>query len=179
MRHLRTLTAFAATASLALAAAPSAFASTSGVGNSNGTPTMNVCVAMQNCTYINFHKGQPSDVVKHTGKLVDWSVNAGSTGGQVRLRILRPVNGGKFKAIRSSSLRTITNIGLNKFSASIPVKKGDVLALTNDTSGIYMAPAPLGNGIHYFSSTLNNGATGTPDRHASQLHVLLSAHVKF
>jgi hypothetical protein len=39
MRHLRTLTAFAATASLALAAAPSAFASTSGVGNSNGTPT--------------------------------------------------------------------------------------------------------------------------------------------
>jgi hypothetical protein len=96
---------------------------------------MNVCVATQNCTYINFHHGGPSDVVKHTGKLVDWSVNAGSTGGQVRLRILRPVSGGKFKAIRSSSLRTITTIGLNKFSASIPVKKGDVLALTNARAG--------------------------------------------
>ncbi|MFX6857577.1 hypothetical protein ABTH71_19745, partial [Acinetobacter baumannii] len=64
MRHLRTLTALAATASLALAAAPAAFAKTSSVGSASGTPTQNVCLASIECTYINFHNGKPTDVVK-------------------------------------------------------------------------------------------------------------------
>ena len=96
MRRFRTLTALT-TASLALAAAPAAFAQTSSVGNSGGSATMNVCVASIECTYVNYHNGKPTDVVKHAGWVTNWSVNAGSIGGQVQLRILRPTSGGKLQ----------------------------------------------------------------------------------
>jgi hypothetical protein len=180
MRHLRALTAIAATASLALAAAaPAAMAKTTNVGNSNGTPTMNICLFQFDCTYINYKTGKTTDVVRHTGTITSWSLNAGSTGGQVQLRVLRPVSGGKFKAVHSSAVRTVSNIGLNTFSAHIAVKRGDVLALSNATSGIYMATATADNTINYFSSTLADGSTGKPDATAPSLHLLLSGHEKY
>lgn len=77
MRILRTLTALAA-GMLSLAAAPAALAQSSAVGNAGGSPTMNLCVSMQSCTYVNYRNGKPTDVVRHTGTIVDWSVNAGS-----------------------------------------------------------------------------------------------------
>ena len=61
MRQLRTLTALAATASLALAAAPGAFAKTAGVGNANGTPNLNICLAQIKCTYFNTKNGKPTN----------------------------------------------------------------------------------------------------------------------
>ena len=176
MRQRRTLTALAATA-LSLAAAPAALAHTTPVGNSGGTPTMNVCPLSQDCTYINFKHGKPTDIVKRNGTLVDWSVNAGSTGGQAELRILRPAGHGTFKAVHSSALETVSAIGLNTFSAHIKVKRGDVLALSNDSSGIYMATAPAGQCVRNFSSTLSDGTTGKPDQVNPQLHLLLSADV--
>jgi len=176
MPKLRTLTALAATA-LSLAGAPAALAHTTPVGNSGGTPTMNVCPLSQDCTYINFKHGKPTDVVKRNGTLVDWSINAGSTGGQVELRILRPVGHGKFTAVHSSALETVSAIGLSTFSAHIKVKRGDVLAMSNDSSGIYMATAPAGQCVRDFSSTLSNGTTGKPDLLTPQLHLLLSADV--
>jgi len=179
MRHLRTLTALAATSALAFAAAPAAMAKTSSVGNSNGTPTMNICLFQFDCTYINYKKTAPTDVVRHTGTITNWSLNAGSTSGQVQLRVLRPVSGGKFKAVHSSAVHTVTQIGLNTYSAHISVKRGDVLALSNATSGIYMATAASDHSIHYFSSKLADGSTGKPDATAPSLHLLLSAHVKY
>jgi hypothetical protein len=179
MRHLRTLTALAATGSLVLAAAPAAMAKTSGVGNSNGNATMNICVFQQDCTYINYKHGKPTDVVRHTGTLTSWSLSAGSVSGQVQLRVLRPAGGGKFKAVHSSAVKTVTQIGLNSYSARIGVRRGDVLALSNATSGIYMASATPENSIHYFSSTLADGSTAKPDASAPSLHLLLSAHVKY
>jgi hypothetical protein len=178
MRQPRTLTALAATASLALAAAPAAFAKTSGVGNSNGGATMNVCPAQIKCTYFNTHNGKPTDVVKRSGTVTDWSLNAGSTGGFVRLRILRPIAGGKFKVVRSSAVHTVNAIGLNTFSAHIPVRAGDVLALGNDTSGIYMEHANPGTSVRYFEPSLHDGASGKPNQVTPELHLLLSAHVK-
>jgi hypothetical protein len=173
---LRTLTALAA-AAVSLAAAPGALAHTTPVGHSDGTPTMNVCPLSQDCTYVNFRHGQPTDVVKHSGTLVDWSVNAGSTGGGAELRILRPAGHGTFKAVHSSALETVSAIGLNTFSAHIKVRRGDVLALSNDSSGIYMESAPAGQCVRDFSSTLSNGTTGRPDQVTTQLHLLLSADV--
>jgi hypothetical protein len=179
MRHLRTLTALAATSALALAAAPAAMAKTSGVGNSNGNATMNICVFQQDCTYINYKNAKPTDVVHRTGTLTNWSLSAGSVGGQVKLRVLRPVSGGKFKAVHSSAVQTVTQIGLNTYSAHIRVKAGDVLALSNATSGIYMETATPDHSIHYFGGTLADGSTGKPDATAPSLHLLLSAHVKY
>jgi hypothetical protein len=176
MPTLRTLTALAA-AAVSLAAAPAALAHTTPVGHSDGTPTTNVCLLSQDCTYINFKHGKPTDVVKRSGTLVDWSVNAGSTGGRVELRILRPVGHGRFKAVHSSALVTVSALGLNTVSSHIKVKRGDVLALSNDSSGIYMESAPAGQCVRDFSSTLSNGTTGRPDLLTTQLHLLLSADV--
>ena len=94
--RLRHLTALAATAA-SLAAAPAALAQTSTVGSTNGTPTMNICVLGFNCTYLNAQNGKPTDVVKRSGTITSWSLNAGSVGGQVRIRVLRPVAGGELQ----------------------------------------------------------------------------------
>ena len=177
MRRFRILTALT-TASLALAAAPAAFAQTSSVGNSGGSATMNVCVASIECTYVNYHNGKPTDVVKHAGWVTNWSVNAGSIGGQVQLRILRPASGGKLKVVQTSSTHTVNDIGLNTFSAHIKVKAGDVLALRNATSGIYMAQASPGTCVRYFSPDPSDGQSAKPNTIVQQLHLLLSAHVK-
>ena len=166
-------------ASLMLVAAPAALAKTRNIGNSSGTPTMNVCAASIDCTYVNYHRGKPTDVVKHRGTIVSFTLNAGSTGGQVQLRVLRPQHHGKFKVVRSSASETVSSIGLNTFTTHLKVRRGDVLALSNDSSGIYMAAAPAGNGIHYFQGPLADGSTGTPTQSAPHLHLLLSAKVKY
>ncbi len=177
MRRFRILTALT-TASLALAAAPAAFAHTANVGDSSGSATMNVCVASIECTYVNYHNGKPADVVKHSGWVTDWSLSAGSTGGQVQLRILRPVGAGRFKVVTTSANRTVNDIGLNTFPAHIKVKAGDVLALRNASSGIYMAQTDPGTSVRYFSADPSNGQIAKPDQVAPQLRLLLSAHVK-
>jgi hypothetical protein len=181
MRNLRTLTAIAAAASLSLAAAPAALAHSSTSGNANGSPNMNICVAQIDCTYINYHNNKPTDVIKHAGTIVDWSLNAASSGGQVQLRLLRPAPHGAFKLIHTTPLRTVGSIGVNTFPAHIKVKRGDVLALRNDTSGLYMSTAPAGTCVRYFGygNPLSDGSTGKPDKVAPQLRVLLSAHVKY
>ncbi|HUO69586.1 MAG TPA: hypothetical protein VMU39_02330 [Solirubrobacteraceae bacterium] len=177
MRHFRHLAALATTA-LSLAAAPAALAQTTSVGNANGSASMNICLAQINCTYVNYQHGKPTDVVKRTGTLVDWSLNAGSVGGQVQLRILRPTTHGAFKVIRSSAVQTVSSTGINVFSANLKVRRGDVLALSNATSGIYMASAPAGTCVRYFMGPLNDGQSMKPSTIAPQLHLLISAHVK-
>lgn len=180
MNRLRTLTSIAA-ATLTLAAAPAAFAHTTTVGNASGTPTMNICLLSFDCTYLNYAHGKPTDVVTHNGTLVSWSLNAASTGGQVQIRVLRPVGGGHYKAIHTSLTRTVYTSGINTFPAHIRVRKGDVIALENTDSGIYMGVVPSGNCIHYFdyADPIADGATGAPDKVTLQLHTLLSAELKY
>jgi hypothetical protein len=177
MTRLRTLIALAAAAVVSLSAAPAAFANTTPVGNSSGTPSANICLLSFDCTYVNYQHGHPTDVVKHTGTLVNWSLNAGSVGGQVQLRVLRPIGHGKFTFVHSSALQTVTTTGENAYSAHIKVKAGDVLALSNASSGLYMASAPAGTCVQYFDSSVPDGWSGTPDQNAPQLHLLLSANV--
>ena len=176
MHPIKTLIAIAAGAAV-MCSAPAALAHTSSVGSSTGTPTANVCAASIACTYVNFHHGKPADVVKHAGKVTDYSVNAGSVGGQVQLRILRPAGHGKFKVVRSSAQELIANPGQNTFATSLKVKAGDVLALSNDSSGIYMASAPAGTCVRYIRGLLADGTKAKPDHIVPQLHLLLGAHV--
>ena len=178
MRTLRTLTSVAATAAALAIAAPTALAQTNQVGDATANPTTNVCAAMIDCTYINFHHGKPTDVVRHGGTVVSWTVNAGSSGGQVQLRILRPTSNHQFKVVRSSAVETISAPGLNLFITNLSVKRGDVLALSNDTSGIYMATVPAGTCVRFFDAPLNDGSAGKPNRVAVQLHLQLSADVQ-
>ena len=178
MRNIRTLISLAI-ASLTLAAAPAAIAKTSNVGNSNGSPTMNLCALSIDCTYVNYKHGKPSDVVRHKGTVDSFSLNAGSVGGQVQLRVLRPRPHGKFKVVHSSATETVTMTGLNTFTTHLKVKRGDVLALSNDSSGIYMGTAPTGRCVRYFQGPLPDGSIGKPTHIAPQLHLLLSATVGY
>lgn len=75
-------------------------------------------------------------------------------------------------------MRTVTSTGINTFPARIKVQRGDVLALTNATSGIYMAIASAGTCVRYFPSPLGDGWSGKPNQIAPQLHLLLSADVR-
>jgi hypothetical protein len=177
MSRLRTLTAVVVSA-VSLFAVPAALAHTSTVGNSSGMPNANICLLSFDCTYVNYKHGKPIDVVKHSGTLVSWSLNAASVGGATQLRILRPAGHGKFKFVHSSSLETVTNTDENTFSTHIKVRAGDVLALTNATSGLYMTTAPVGTCVRYFDSSRTDGSTGKPNRVWPQLRLLLSAEVK-
>jgi hypothetical protein len=173
MSPLRTV--LAATFAACLWAAPAALATT--VGDSSASPTANLCAGGVDCTYVNYRHNKPTDVVKRSGTLSDFSVNAGSVGGQVQLRVLRPVGHGRLKVIRSSPSELIAAVGVNTFSVALKVKAGDVLALSNATSGIYMATAPAGTCVRYFDASLPDGSVGRPDQAVPQLHLLLSADV--
>ncbi len=151
IRNIRTIAALSA-AALSLAAAPGALARTSQAGNAAGNPNANICVASIDCPCINFKHGKPTDVVRHTSTLTSWTLHAASAAGQVELRVLRPVGGGAFKAIHSSALRTVSALGRNTFPAHIEVKKGDVLALSNATSGLYMQTVQAGTCVRYFDA---------------------------
>jgi hypothetical protein len=175
MRRLLTPVALAAL-TLALTAT-SAVAKTSSVGSSSGTPTANICALSFECTYVNFAHGAPSDVVRQAGTLREWSLNAGSVGGEVQLRILRRVKHGQLDFVRSSSWETIANAGENTFTSALKVKAGDVLAVTNSSSGIYMSAGPSGVCVRYFDAAVTDGTTGRLDRVAPRLHLLVSATV--
>jgi hypothetical protein len=165
-----------------LIAAPAAFAAVILVGDSSGTPTQNVCPGSTRCTYVNYASGVPSDVVPLDGRVVSWQLRSGSVGGRVRLRVLRPLGGGQFQFVASSEIKHVTKLDpdINNFSADIPVKAGDVLALTNVTSGLYMRTIKTSKGLRYFNFDQNqdDGATGAPSVRQPGLHVLLSAAVK-
>ena len=176
MLRIKTLIAIAAGA-LVLAAAPAALALTIGVGDASGNPTANVCPASVACTYVNFKHGKPADVLKRSGTITAFTVNAGSVGGQVQLRVLRPLSHGRFKVLRSSPVETINAPGPITFSVSLKAKTGDVLALSNDSSGIYMTSAPAGTCVRYIQGPLSDGATAKPDHIVPQLHLLLRAIV--
>jgi hypothetical protein len=173
-----------AVAAASLAAVPAAMAHghTSNVGEAHGEAHQNVCVVDYACTYVNFKHGKASDVVKHTGAIKRWSLKAGSSGGTVRLRILRPAGHGKLRFIRSSGLRTVSE-DHTTFSTYLKVRKGDVLGLTNATSGLYMREDTTSSDeVRTFSYTTEgakDGHTYGADRSSAGLHTLLTAKVTF
>jgi hypothetical protein len=179
--RIRTITALGA-AAVSLAAAGPALASSSHVGNAGGTPNMNICLLDFQCTYINTHHGARSDVIRHSGTLTRWTVNAASSGSPVRLRILRPVGHGRLKFVRSSAMQTTQDTGPNTFTAHIPVKRGDVLGLTNTTSALVMENSDdPSRAVKYFDYTApqSRGSVGKPDQTYPQpLRLLLSARVR-
>ncbi|HEY6398842.1 MAG TPA: hypothetical protein VIX82_15440, partial [Solirubrobacteraceae bacterium] len=59
------------------------------LGSTSGTPSQNICVAGINCTYVPFvGVSNPGLQVPFDGTVTSFSVNAGSSGNTVRLRVL-------------------------------------------------------------------------------------------
>jgi hypothetical protein len=175
-----------AVAAASLAAAPAAMAHphTSNVGEAHGEAHQNVCLVDYACTYVNYKHGKASDIVKHTGAIKQFTLKAPEGGGTIRLRILRPAGHGKFRFIRSSGLKTVSE-NHTTFKTYLKVRKGDVLGLTNSTSGLYMRedsnPASTDE-VRTFSYTTEgaqDGHTYAADRSSPGLHTLLTAKVSY
>ena len=111
------------------------------------------------------------------GTLTSWTLKADSSRGDVQLRILQPTGGNHFKVVFTSKTKTVNNLGKNTFSAHVKVKSGEVLALSNDTSGQYMAPASSNNCVRFYMGPLDTGWSFNANMNVSQLHLLLSAKV--
>jgi len=107
------------------------------LGSTSGTPSQNKCVDA--CTYVPFsNAGVPAVQVTGDGTVTSFSINSGSTGNQVKLRVLAPAANGQFTGAGTSPAETLTG-GVSTFAVSLPVKAGDVLALDNADSAIVFA----------------------------------------
>jgi hypothetical protein len=167
-----------ATATVAAVLAPAAEAADVTIGSDLAGPAnTNICAASISCTYLQTSGGAPVAVSPVDGTVVRWRLKAGSTGGTVQLRVLRPV-GTSFMAVASSVTQTVTS-DMNLFSTSLPIKAGDVVALDNSTSGLYFTNAssialPL---LKYFQPALGDGATAAPNNQRVNVELLMNADV--
>lgn len=136
------------------------------LGDSSGAPSQNLCPASINCTYVPFsNSSAPELAVPFDGTLTSFRVNAGSTGGAVELRVLRPAGGGQYTGVGTSPAKTITNTGGQTFTVSLQVKAGDVLGLDNSTSALMFDtsdPTPVT--YYYELPSLADGSTAAPNR---------------
>jgi hypothetical protein len=167
-----------ATALVAGLLAPAGEAADITIGsNLAGSANTNICSASISCTYVQTSGGAPVAVSPVDGTVVRWRLKAGSTGGTVTLRVLRPAGAG-FTALASSVAQTVT-ADMNTFITGLPIKAGDVVALDNSTSGLYFTDSPsvalpL---VKYFQPAIADGATGAPNNQRVNLELLMNADV--
>jgi len=112
------------------------------------------------------------------GLIVRWRVQ-GASGGPFTLRVLRPNGNGAYTAVGSSSPATPSNEGVQTFSASIPVKSGDLIGVdaTNATDKIGVATVN-GAGFASLFPTPLEGATVAPRPGVSGKEIELAAEVQ-
>ena len=147
------------------------------LGSTTGTPSANICVDL--CTYVPFtNVSNPTLVVPFDGTVTSFALKAGSAGGMVELRVLRPAGAGKYTGAGTSTADTLA-LGLNTFTISMPVKKGDLLGLDNSSSALIFdnsQTTPLT--AYYELPALADGATAVPNRTSTGTRLLLSATVQ-
>ena len=145
--------------------------------NLAGAATNNVCSGGISCTYVQTSGGTPVAVSPVAGTVVRWRLKAGSLGGEVKLRVLRPAGTG-FTAVASSATATVTS-ALNTFTTNLPIVAGDVVALDNASSGLYFtnSPAIALPLVKYFQPALPDGMTGDPNNQRVNLELLMNADV--
>jgi hypothetical protein len=154
------------------------------LGSTTGTPNTNLCPtattpgATAACTFVPFSSvGNAELQVPFDGTVTGFSITAGSAGGTVRLRVLRPTGDGQYTAVVSSAPATLA-LNANTFTTSLPVKAGDLIGLDNDSSALIFdgtGTVPL---TAYFQPALADGQTGAPNQIASATRLLLSATVQ-
>lgn len=169
----------AAASGCAVLAAPTASGSSPQVvtlGNASGSATENLCSSFD-CTYLPYAGASDPELrVPFAGTVTSFSVNAGSEGGQVELRVLRPRSSEQFTAVGTSAPETL-RVGMNTFSVSLPVATGDVLALDNESGAIIFEKASGSQSTYYFDPAISEESTQAPGKTAP-LRLLLSAEVR-
>lgn len=149
------------------------------LGSTSGTPAGNIgCGTAAGCTYLPTLDGStPAMQVTSGGTVTSFSINAGSAGGTVRLRVLRPASGGKFTGAGTSPTETL-NVGMNTFAISLPVQAGDVLGLDNATSALMFDLTSATPVARYYDPPLTDGTTQAPNHSLAGYRLLMSATVQ-
>jgi hypothetical protein len=161
----------------AVTAGAATTAQTVTLGSTIGSPTENICVASVDCTYAPFTGVEaPALQVPFDGTVTSFSVNSGSTGNQVELRVLRPAGGGQFTGAGTSPAETLAG-GATTFTVSLPVKAGDILGLDNSDSALIFDATPSAITAYYELPSLADGVTAAPNHNQSGDRLLLSAVV--
>jgi alpha-tubulin suppressor-like RCC1 family protein len=172
------LAAASGVAALAVSGASGSPLETVTLGNARGTPSSNICSATIDCTYVPYAgASDPEMQVPFDGTVTSFSVNAGSAGGTVELRILQPAAGGQFTAVGTSSPETLSVTGINTFSVSLPVKQGDVLGLDNESSALVFETSTGTASTFYFDPAIAEQSTQAPNANAAD-RLLFSAEVQ-
>lgn len=145
--------------------------------NLAGAANTNICAQGISCTYVQTSGGAPVAVSPVAGQVVRWRLKAGSVGGDVKLRVLRP-SGTSFSAVASSTTVTVTS-DLNTFTTDLPIEVGDAVALDNASSGLYFtnSPAVALPLVKYFQPAIADGATAAPNNQQVNLELLMNADV--
>jgi PASTA domain-containing protein len=164
----------------ALALAPAAGADTVTLGSAAGTPSQSLCSAGFECTYVPFSNVySPALVVPYDGTVTSFAINSGSTGGTVKLRVVRPAAGGRFTGAGTSAAVTIAG-GVQSATTSLPVRTGDVIGLENDNSAVLFDNGTLTTFTAYYQlPALGDGASAAPSNVRSDRRLLLSAVLQY
>jgi hypothetical protein len=157
------LTAFAAAALIAPAAAPSAQAAVA-IGQT-GTDSAPICSADDEAQP-SVSTGRPYEVPSTGGIgnwiLTSWSHEAGAASGQqAKVKVWRQVSGLTYTVVGQDGPRNLASSVLNTFTASIPVKSGDILGITPTSGGVLCAFGPSGETYYLGDGDAATGAQVT------------------
>jgi hypothetical protein len=119
----------------------------------------------QGCTFIQW-SGSSADTAyaaQTNGTIVAWRISSGSAGNKVKLRVLRPAGGGKYSAVASSNTETTSGNASapDQFSASIPVKAGDIIGVDNANSALIFKTGVLGAFPELWTPPLSDGGSAS------------------
>jgi hypothetical protein len=146
------------------------------LGSTSGDPTGNICGT--SCTYVPFTSlSNPGLQVPFDGSVTSFSVNAGSAGGVVELRVLRPAAAGQYTGAGTSPAETL-GTGVNTFTVSLPVKAGDLLGLDNGSSALIFDTSNASPIAGYYQPSLADGKSAAPNEKRDGYRLLLSAIVQ-
>lgn len=98
-----------------------------------------------------------------SGAIVRWRIQ-GAKGGPFYLRVLHPNGGGAYSSAGTSGGATPSGIGLQVFTANLPIKAGDQIGIdpTNPTDEIGIAPVP-NSSFGFIFPPPPDGATVAPN----------------
>ena len=164
----------------ALALAPAAGADTLTLGSTTGSPTVSICAAGVECTYLPFSNVYtPGMVVPYDGTITSFSVNSGSTTGTVTLRVVRPAKGGRFTGVGTSAPLTLVG-GVQSATTTLPVRSGDLIGIENATSALLFDVGSATTFTAYYAlPVLGDGASSAPSNIHSSSRLLLSAVLQY
>jgi hypothetical protein len=140
------------------------------------TPNSNICGQGASCTYL----PNPALIVPFDGTVTSFSLNSDSApaSGAVHLRVLRPAGGISLTGAGTGPAETITSTGISTFQVSVPVKKGDLIALNDDSSALLFDTSDTTATTNYYMPGLAHGQTGPPNQTAPMKRLLMSAVVE-